>query len=159
MAGKPLPILRLIRGDSSPRFEISVADVAILDTDWTCRLCVTELLESGDYIVSRMLDKNLLSTAFDGQILPDESVFLIGKKYFLVFEIENLIKYLRREVQYELLILDSGIKNDGTYVRMLGKSVDAAFSLGSLELTGDANTVETSVFSNFYLGDITVSVI
>ncbi len=132
MAVGILQSTRLIRGDSSHKFGISVAGQDVLDTDWTCRMVVTQTLESGDYLVDKMCSKDISNSMFEVQILPDESIFLVAGKYFLVFEVENLAQYFRREIQYELTITDGGIKNDGTYVRMLGRSVDASFGLGSV---------------------------
>jgi hypothetical protein len=101
----------LIRGDSSNVYEIKVDDEVTIDSNWTCQMVVTAALESGAYVINKSLPKNAEETAFLGKLSPAESVLLTGDRYFMIFELENTVKEFRRELQYELKILDGGRVN------------------------------------------------
>jgi hypothetical protein len=161
MAIGTMQIVRLIRGDSSHKYAIGISGVSSIGAGWTCKMVVTPTLESGDYVVDKPLGLNLAGTAFEGQIEPDESVFLTAGKYYMIFEIENISEHFRREVQYELQVLDNGVMNNGTYIKMCGKSVDGTISLGTVTITaGTGATVSaTGQEASAELGIVTVTII
>jgi hypothetical protein len=103
----------IIKGNSSDVFSIRVQGVTTLDDTWNCRLVVTTNYASEKNATKRVESVMAISTdakSFVGVISPEESLNLDpNETNYLIFIIENLTQKFRKEMQYKLKVLRSGI--------------------------------------------------
>ena len=99
--------IEIIRGNSSDVFNLSIKKY-ILDDNWTCKMIIRK-----DYNNPKLVEKeakfDYTDNKFKTIIAPQESELLPVGDYMLTFVFENLTELFRKELQYKLRVIASGV--------------------------------------------------